>query len=379
MEKLKQVSLNIIKNLGLTDDEQAELRDNYKDCMKLDKRDIGMCLMTKRYGVTTLSCAISLAHVAGISVVATQAIGGVGPINNYNLSSDVMELGKTPVAVVCSGTTMDAAKTMEVLETQGVNVCATNSDNLAGICKIDSGIKANLRCDDVEELSRYIFTQFSLLGLKTGYVVSNPVNESHVTNAIKFDTYMKDILATVNDKIPFRDLKLWMFNKLDELSEGKACVSLKAILYSNAILASRIASNLCKMSQNDDGYWNTDLYRQSHIIAKHSQSFGNMPMKFNKSPQKLQSPTKGKKIKALLDTTISLDQLHVNKGKSPFEDSLYNKPADGSAQDQMLKLKARLHVDKTHHKNFADHDEHEKERMDHCAHWGSKRDVINLN
>ena len=49
-----------------------------------------MCLMTKKYGATTLSLAISLAHVAGISVVATQAIGGVGPINNYNLSADVV-------------------------------------------------------------------------------------------------------------------------------------------------------------------------------------------------------------------------------------------------------------------------------------------------
>ena len=375
MEKLKQVSLNIIKNLGLSDDEQEELRDNHADCMKLEKRDLGMCLMTKKYGATTLSLAISLAHVAGISVVATQAIGGVGPINNYNLSADVMELGKTPVAVVCSGTIFDAAKTMEVLETQGVNVCATNLDNLAGVCKVDSGIKANLRCDDVEELSRYIFTQFTLLGLKTGYVVSNPVIDSCCTNAGKADLFMKDILESANDKIPFRDLKLWMFNKLDELSEGKACVSLKSILVQNSILASRIASNLCEMSQNDDGYWNTDLYKQSHIIAKNPQVFGNMPMHFNKSPQKLQSPTKGKKIQALQNTTISLDQLHVNKGRSPFEDSLYNKPVDGSAEDQMLKLQGELHVCKIHHKNFADHDEHEKERMDHCAHWGSKRAV----
>jgi len=41
----------------------------------------------------------------------------------------------------------------------------------------------------------------------------------------------------------------------------------------------------------------------------------------------------------------------------------------------MLKLQGELHVCKIHHKNFADHDEHEKERMDHCAHWGSKRAV----
>src|SRR3546814_10021003 len=67
-----------------------------------------------------------LAARAGIRIFATGGIGGVhrGAENTFDISADLIELGRTPVAVVCAGTKsiLDIPKTLEVLETQRVPV-----------------------------------------------------------------------------------------------------------------------------------------------------------------------------------------------------------------------------------------------------------------
>ena len=54
---------------------------------------------------------------------ATGGIGGVhrGAESTMDISADLLELGKTPVTVVCAGvkSILDIKKTLEVLETQG--------------------------------------------------------------------------------------------------------------------------------------------------------------------------------------------------------------------------------------------------------------------
>ncbi len=59
---------------------------------------------------------------AGIPIFVTGGIGGVhrGAEATMDVSADVSELGRTPVAVVCAGikSILDIPKTLEVLETQ---------------------------------------------------------------------------------------------------------------------------------------------------------------------------------------------------------------------------------------------------------------------
>lgn len=49
----------------------------------------------------------------------------------FDISADLMELGRNPVTVVCSGvkSILDVPKTLEVLETNGVNVIVYDKDN----------------------------------------------------------------------------------------------------------------------------------------------------------------------------------------------------------------------------------------------------------
>lgn len=77
-------------------------------------------------GGTTIAGTAVLAGAAGIKVLATGGLGGVhrGGERSMDVSADLTELGRTNMAVVCSGSKafLDLPRTLEFLETQGVYV-----------------------------------------------------------------------------------------------------------------------------------------------------------------------------------------------------------------------------------------------------------------
>lgn len=98
--------------------------------IKTSRRDIARVLAGGQgaVGGTTVSGTMVLAHAANIPIFATGGIGGVhrGGHNSMDVSADLAELGRTPVAVFCSGakSILDIPRTLEYLETQGVAVSA---------------------------------------------------------------------------------------------------------------------------------------------------------------------------------------------------------------------------------------------------------------
>lgn len=99
-----------------------------------------------------MSGTMMLAHRAGIKVFGTGGLGGVhrGGENSMDVSADLTELGRTPIAVVSSGckSFLDIPRTLEFLETQGATVC-TFADGRKGDIDFpafytrDSGIKSH--------------------------------------------------------------------------------------------------------------------------------------------------------------------------------------------------------------------------------------------
>lgn len=77
-------------------------------------------------GGCTIAASMAIAEMAGIKVLATGGIGGVHQSASLmmDISADVGELGRTNVAVVCSGPRpyLDVGGTLEFLETRGVPV-----------------------------------------------------------------------------------------------------------------------------------------------------------------------------------------------------------------------------------------------------------------
>jgi pseudouridine-5'-phosphate glycosidase/pseudouridine kinase len=101
-----------------------------------------------------------LAHLAGIRVFATGGLGGVhrGAESTMDISADLTELGRTPMAVISSGckSFLDIPRTLEYLETEGVGV-ATFADGRKGNVDFpafwsrDSGVRSPMTVQNERE------------------------------------------------------------------------------------------------------------------------------------------------------------------------------------------------------------------------------------
>lgn len=91
--------------IGLEDEQLEALARHGQSCTKVSRRDILPMLASKAMGATTVAATMLLANAAGIRVFVTGGIGGVhrGVQQTMDISADLTELGRTPVAVVCAG------------------------------------------------------------------------------------------------------------------------------------------------------------------------------------------------------------------------------------------------------------------------------------
>ena len=136
-----------------------------------------------------------LAHLAGIHVFATGGLGGVhrGGENSLDISADLTELGRTPVALISSGckSFLDIPRTLEYLETQGVSV-STFADGREGQVDFpafwtrDSGVPSPVTVKNESEAAAvigkfYISSHQPKGGLKIQYPQSKS-SSTHLTD-----------------------------------------------------------------------------------------------------------------------------------------------------------------------------------------------------
>ena len=134
--------------IGL-DDLQLERFATDPEVAKASSRDLPVLLSQAAWGATTVAGTVACAAIAGISVFATGGLGGVhrGVEHTFDISADLRELARSPVAVVCSGakSILDLPKTTEVLETEGVPVIGYRTDRLPAFYSRDSGLELDAR------------------------------------------------------------------------------------------------------------------------------------------------------------------------------------------------------------------------------------------
>ncbi len=127
------------------------------------------------FGGTTVAATIVAATRAGIRVMSTGGIGGVHPGDGQDVSSDLTELGRQPVCVVCAGpkSTLDAGATLERLETLAVPVIGWRSSLLAGFLATSAGLRLPVRVETVDDLASILVRHWDLGG--AGVVISQPL------------------------------------------------------------------------------------------------------------------------------------------------------------------------------------------------------------
>ncbi|OQX33708.1 MAG: hypothetical protein B0D91_13810 [Oceanospirillales bacterium LUC14_002_19_P2] len=118
---------------------------------KASRRDLHWLMATGGNGSTTVASTMMIAAMAGIRVFATGGIGGGhrGAQKTFDISADLQELARTPVAVVCSGPKiiLDIGLTREYLETHGVTVVGYETDTLPAFYVRESTFSVDCRAD----------------------------------------------------------------------------------------------------------------------------------------------------------------------------------------------------------------------------------------
>ena len=154
--------------------------------LKAARPSLSAALTRSGWSATTVSATMIAAHAAGIRVFATGGIGGVhrGALGGlgttepptFDISSDLEELAKTPMIVVCAGpkAILDVPATIEYLETRGVPVVAVGQEDLPGFTARSSGIRAPWSVSDVAAAAEFSAAHLAL-GLGSAILVCVPV------------------------------------------------------------------------------------------------------------------------------------------------------------------------------------------------------------
>jgi pseudouridine-5'-phosphate glycosidase len=236
--------------IGLEAAELERLADE-KEVAKVSRADLPAVLAAGGVGSTTVAATMICAELAGIRVFATGGIGGVhrGAGESFDVSADLQELARTPVAVVCAGAKaiLDLAKTLEVLETFGVPVIGYGCDELPAFYSRGSGLPVPLRRDSAAEIAAVMATKWRL-GLGGGLVVANPIPREAEIPAAEIAGHIETALAeAARQGVQGKAVTPFLLARLEQLTGGASLEANVALVRSNARLAAEIAGAFAEL------------------------------------------------------------------------------------------------------------------------------------
>jgi len=194
------------------------------------------------WGATTVASTMVLAHAAGIPTFVTGGIGGVhrnGHVS-MDISADLVELGRTPVVVVSAGikSILDIARTLEMLETQGVPVVAYRADEMPAFFSPKSGVPAPGRVDSAEEVADAYWTARDL-GLNHGMLVAVP---NHDPAGANVEAAIQAALTEADERmIQGPAVTPFLLKRVAETTAGDSLMSNVTLVQRNAEIGAEIA------------------------------------------------------------------------------------------------------------------------------------------
>jgi pseudouridine-5'-phosphate glycosidase len=223
---------------------------------KAARPSLAVALAEGGWAATTVSATMIAAHAAGIRVFATGGIGGVhrgalagsagGAAPSFDISSDLEELGRTPMAVVCAGpkAILDVPATLEYLETRGVPVISVGQAELPGFYARSSGIRAPHVVGDVAGAAAVVGVHLGL-GLGSGVLVCVPVpREAALPEEVARDAVERAIADADTAGVHGPALTPWLLARIAELTSGASVRANTALIVNDARVAGELAARL---------------------------------------------------------------------------------------------------------------------------------------
>ncbi len=234
--------------------EQIAFLSEADSVAKVSRADLAAVLVSGRPGATTVAGTLIAAHLVGIRVLATGGIGGVhrGGESSMDVSADLTELARTPMAVICAGAKaiLDLPRTLEVLETFGVPVVGYGTGEFPAFYARESGLKLTHQVGSPEEAARLMEIQFGRSGtaeatheaLNTGIVFANPAPIETALRHEEVEAFTAAALASAEATgVRGKSVTPFLLQELARLSGSRTLRANTALLLANARLAGQIA------------------------------------------------------------------------------------------------------------------------------------------
>lgn len=225
---------------------------------KAARPSLAVALAAGGWAATTVSATMIAARVAGIDVFATGGIGGVhrgalaagtpgGTVSpTFDISSDLEELARTPMVVVCAGpkAILDVPATLEYLETRGVPVIAVGQEDLPGFYARSSDIRAPLSAPDLAAAARLARAHLDL-ELGAAVLVCVPVPEGdELAPAVARDAIDRAVAEAAAANVHGPALTPWLLARIAALTGGASVRANTALIVNNAAAAGELAGLL---------------------------------------------------------------------------------------------------------------------------------------
>lgn len=222
--------------VGLTG---AELERIAAGAIKVSSRDLGPAVARRAVGATTVAATMRAAGMAGIRFFATGGIGGVHRGHPDDQSADLVELGRTPVAVFCAGAKiiLDLALTLERLESLSVPVLGYGCDELPAFYTSHSGCPVGARVDGPEETAAVLRAAWAT-GARGVVVAVPPPGELDGAEDM-VERAVRDLAGVTGPELTPR-----LLARVAELSGGRSLDLNVDLVVNNARVAARVASCL---------------------------------------------------------------------------------------------------------------------------------------
>ena len=249
--------LSGVAHVGTADGDLARLAELGYSVRKTGTRDLPLLMsgLGTGDGATTVSATMWLAHRAGIQVFVTGGIGGVhrGVELTGDISADLTELARTPVAVICAGakSILDIPRTLEFLETYSVPVVGYGCTNLPAFFSRDSGFPAQMRLDTPGQVARLLHAR-SRLKMHAGTVIGVPIPDDAASDGFRVEEAIQQALLEAKSLPEMKGAAVTPFilKRVNELTAGASLSANIALVENNARVGAAIALALAELDSS---------------------------------------------------------------------------------------------------------------------------------
>ena len=207
--------------------------------IKVSSRDLGPAVARGEIGATTVAATMRVAAMVGIRFFATGGIGGVHRGHPEDQSADLVELGRTQVAVFCAGAKiiLDLRLTLERLESLSVPVIGYGCDEFPAFYSRHSGCRVSARVDSPKDAARVLRAAWDT-GSRGIVVAIPPPAELDGAEEIT-ERAVREIADVAGPEVTPR-----LLARVAELSGGRSLDLNVDLVVNNARIAAQVAANL---------------------------------------------------------------------------------------------------------------------------------------